>query len=85
MGDQWSRLAVKIFRADAATRELLYSTDEGETLNTDQFIDEPMRVYGLITGSLFQLRAPFIIWSNCYISFCIRTGREYYYVFTMFG
>lgn len=50
MGDHGGVLvAVKMFRADAATKELLYSTDEGETWNTHQFIDEPMRVYGLIT------------------------------------
>lgn len=52
MGDHGGVIvAVKMFRADAATKELLYSTDEGETWNTHQFIDEPMRVYGLITGS----------------------------------
>jgi hypothetical protein len=55
MGDHGGVLvAVKMFRADAATKELLYSTDEGETWNTHQFIDEPMRVYGLITGSFLQ-------------------------------
>lgn len=51
MGDHGGVIvAVKMFRADASTKELLYSTDEGETWNTHQFIDEPMRVYGLITG-----------------------------------
>ena len=57
MGDHGGVIvAVKMFRADAATRELLYSTDEGETWNTHQFIDEPMRVYGLITGIVLDFQ-----------------------------
>jgi len=38
-----------MFKADSATKELLYSTDEGATWSRHQFIDEPVRVYGLIT------------------------------------
>ena len=50
MGDHGGVLvAVKMFKVDSPTKELLYSTDEGATWNSHQFIDDPIRVYGLIT------------------------------------
>ena len=50
MGDHGGIIvAVKMFRPDSATKELLYSTDDGETWASHTFIDEPVRVYGLIT------------------------------------
>lgn len=84
MGDHGGVIvAVKMFRADAATKELLYSTDEGETWNTHQFIDEPMRVYGLITGS-FLLHLEILFFFVLFVHglfFKLRTRREYHYFY----
>lgn len=88
MGDHGGVIvAVKMFRADAATKELLYSTDEGETWNTHQFIDEPMRVYGLITGSfLFTFRNSILFLCRLFMDcFSNLEPGENTTIFTMFG
>ncbi|KAK6621398.1 hypothetical protein RUM43_011704 [Polyplax serrata] len=42
-------VAVKFYRSEAETRELLYSTDEGEKFHSHEFHTEELRVYGLMT------------------------------------
>nr|CAD7443907.1 unnamed protein product [Timema bartmani] len=42
-------VAVKYYKAHGETRELLYSTDDGETWQTYEFSKNNLRVYGLMT------------------------------------
>lgn len=42
-------VAVKFFRSQGETKELLYSTDEGEKFISHDFNAEELRVYGLMT------------------------------------
>jgi len=42
-------VAVKYFKTEGYTNELLYSTDEGLNWKTHQFYPTPMRIFGLIT------------------------------------
>ncbi|XP_011882721.1 PREDICTED: sortilin-related receptor-like [Vollenhovia emeryi] len=50
MGDHGSLLvAVRYFKSRGETRDILYSTDEGETWATYEFNEKMLRVYGLMT------------------------------------
>ncbi|XP_020710796.1 sortilin-related receptor isoform X2 [Athalia rosae] len=50
MGDHGGVLvAVKYFKSRGETREIVYSTDEGETWHTHEFTGDMLRVYGLMT------------------------------------
>lgn len=50
MGDHGGVLvAVKYFKSRGETRDILYSTDEGETWHTHKFNEDMLRVYGLMT------------------------------------
>ncbi|KAG7199404.1 hypothetical protein KM043_014034 [Ampulex compressa] len=50
MGDHGGLLvAVKYFKARGETRDLSYSTDEGESWHTYEFDEKMLRVYGLMT------------------------------------
>lgn len=42
-------VAVKYYRAQGGTKEILYSTDEGETWNSYQFSDTEILIYSLLT------------------------------------
>ena len=42
-------VAVKYFKTEGPTSELLYSTDEGLNWKSLKFYDKPLRVYGLLT------------------------------------
>lgn len=42
-------VAVKYFKSNGETRELLYSTDEGESWYKHNFHVEDLRIYGLMT------------------------------------
>lgn len=42
-------MAVKFYKSSAETRELLYSTDEGEKFLGHEFHTEDLRIYGLMT------------------------------------
>jgi len=42
-------VAVKYFKTEGETRELLYSTDEGESWSIHNFHVEDLRIYGLMT------------------------------------
>ncbi|XP_049769267.1 sortilin-related receptor-like [Schistocerca cancellata] len=42
-------VAVKYYKAQGETREMLYSTDEGFTWHTEQFYNQDLRMYGLMT------------------------------------
>ena len=42
-------VAVKFYRSNVETRELLYSTDEGEKFSSHEFHSESLRMYGLMT------------------------------------
>jgi hypothetical protein len=42
-------VAVKYFRSQGETRDLLYSTDEGENWYKHSFHAEDLRIYGLMT------------------------------------
>ena len=42
-------VAVKYFKTEGPTNELLYSTDEGLNWKSLKFYDKPLRVYGLLT------------------------------------
>ena len=42
-------MAVKYFKLDGETRELLYSTDEGENWQKLNFHVEDLKIYGLMT------------------------------------
>lgn len=42
-------VAVKYFKSQGETRELLYSTDEGENWNKHNFHADDLRIYGLMT------------------------------------
>lgn len=42
-------VAVKYFRSQGETRDLLYSTDEGENWYRHSFHAEDLRIYGLMT------------------------------------
>jgi len=42
-------VAVKYFKSVEETRELLYSTDEGESWHKHNFHIEDLRIYGLMT------------------------------------
>lgn len=42
-------VAVKYFRSHGETREVLYSTDEGESWDPLKFHFEDLRIYGLMT------------------------------------
>lgn len=42
-------VAVKFFKTREETRELLYSTDEGQTWSTHEFYHDDLRMFGLIT------------------------------------
>ncbi|KAG8226274.1 hypothetical protein J437_LFUL004831 [Ladona fulva] len=42
-------VAVKYYKSQGETREIIYSTDEGETWQSYQFFDDDLRVYGLMT------------------------------------
>lgn len=41
--------AVKFYKSEGETSEFLLSTDEGESFKSYKFIDEKIRVYGLMT------------------------------------
>lgn len=50
MGDHGSVLtAVKYYKTRGETRDILYSTNEGESWNNISFTDEEIRLYGLMT------------------------------------
>lgn len=42
-------VAVKYFKSQGETRELLYSTDEGENWHKHNFNADNLRIYGLMT------------------------------------
>jgi hypothetical protein len=42
-------VAVKYFRSQGETRELQYSTDEGDKWQKLEFYDDDLRIYGLMT------------------------------------
>ena len=42
-------VAVKYFKTEGPTNELLYSTDEGINWKSLKFYEKPLRVYGLLT------------------------------------
>lgn len=42
-------VAVKYYKTQSKTRELLYSTDEGEKFLSHEFHSEDLRIYGLMT------------------------------------
>jgi hypothetical protein len=50
MGDHGGVVvAAKYYRSHGQTRELLYSTDEGERWHNVTFFDDDLRIYGLMT------------------------------------
>lgn len=42
-------VAVKYFKTNGETRQILYSTDEGQTFNAHNFTNVDLRMYGLMT------------------------------------
>ena len=42
-------VAVKYFKTEGETNELLYTTNEGLTWHSHQFYERPIRIFGLIT------------------------------------
>ncbi|GAB6018639.1 hypothetical protein CHUAL_000319 [Chamberlinius hualienensis] len=42
-------VAVKFYKAQGGTKEILYSTDEGETWNSHQFSESEISIYSLLT------------------------------------
>lgn len=42
-------VAVKYFKSNAETNKIMYSTDEGENWKDHEFINEDLRIYGLMT------------------------------------
>lgn len=50
MGDHGGILvAVKYFKSKGETREILYSTDEGDTWSSAEFFSNDLKIYGLMT------------------------------------
>lgn len=42
-------VAVKYFKSNGETNKIMYSTDEGENWKDHEFINEDLRIYGLMT------------------------------------